>query len=114
MIGERLHMNGISSQDGEKMAYRTDDNNIVIRNLHSCIWYPLFIILKGHIGKVNDICFSPDIKLVVSCSEDHIIIIWDITCDDSVKENRISAKIVNKISDHKESVLRVHFSPDGK
>ena len=35
------------------------------------------LTLKGHTAPVASICFSPDGKIIVSCSDDKSIIFWD-------------------------------------
>ena len=60
-------------------------------------------ILKGHIGKVNAIKFSPNGKLLASSSDDNTIKIWD------VKSGREKRTLVG----HSNYVTCLSFSPDG-
>lgn len=59
--------------------------------------------LKGHIGKVNAIKFSPNGRLLASASDDNTIKIWD------VKSGREKRTLVG----HSNYVTCLSFSPDG-
>ncbi|ETO06571.1 WD repeat-containing protein [Reticulomyxa filosa] len=61
-------------------------------------------VLKGHTGTVNDAQFSPDAKLVVSCSNDTTIRLWDVNSGQEIKI----------IKGHIGNITSVQFSPDGK
>ncbi len=67
-------------------------------------------ILEGHRKSVNDLAFSPDGKLLASCSGG---IFWSGDC--SVRLWRVSdGKLVRTLEGHKDRVESVTFSPDGK
>jgi len=61
-------------------------------------------ILRGHLGAVQSVSFSPDGKLLVSGGADKTVKIWDVA----------NGKILRSMRGHDKSVTSVFFSPDGK
>ena len=61
--------------------------------------------LHGHSGWVSGVAFSPNAKILASCSDDMTIILWDV---------RTRKLIGPRLVGHSDEVLSVAFSPDGK
>jgi WD40 repeat protein len=59
--------------------------------------------MKGHIGYVLTIAFSPDGSRIVSGSQDNTIRIWDVQ----------TAKQTHRLDGHTNDVRSVAFSSDG-
>jgi WD40 repeat protein len=60
--------------------------------------------LKGHKGRVVDVCFSPDGKRLASACFDKTLRVWDAR----------TGKEILTLRGHKDIVMAVAFSPDGK
>ena len=59
--------------------------------------------LRGHLGSVGTVAFSPDGQLIATGSHDHTIKLWDATTGDQLRT----------FIGHKGEVQAVGFSPDG-
>ncbi|CAD8167962.1 unnamed protein product [Paramecium octaurelia] len=64
-------------------------DNVIIRGINlngaklfNCKWRNLGInegiLLNGHVGKINSVCFSRDSNYLASCSDDKTIRLWDM------------------------------------
>jgi WD40 repeat protein len=62
------------------------------------------ILSDGHTAAVRRAVFSPDGRLLISCGEDHQVIVWDFARRERLKT----------LTDHTGVVNAVSFSPDGK
>jgi serine/threonine protein kinase len=62
------------------------------------------MILRGHLGMVQSVSFSPDGKLLASGGADKTVKIWDVE----------TGKILRSMRGHDKGVTTVFFSPDGK
>jgi WD40 repeat protein len=62
------------------------------------------VIQTGHIGEIWSVAFSPDGKQVLTGSEDHTAIVWDVP----------TGTMLRIFSGHQQGVTSVGFSPDGK
>lgn len=60
--------------------------------------------LKGHEGRIRDICISPNDRLVATASEDKTVRLW----------NAKSGRCLAVLKGHEDEVNEVAFSPDGK
>lgn len=56
-------------------------------------------------GGVTSVAFSPDGKILASGSDDHSIILWDVTTGQPIGQ---------PLKGHSDEVMSVAFSPDGK
>lgn len=63
-----------------------------------------FLILRGHVGNVRSVSFSPDGKTIASGSDDKTVKIWDAA----------TGTILRSLRGHSATVTSVFFSPDGK
>ena len=71
------HEKGVNSLDfiGEKwIVSGSDDKTLKIWNLldQKCV-----ATLEGHSHNVDSVCFDPDLNVIISCSEDETIKVWD-------------------------------------
>ncbi|MFG2246687.1 protein kinase [Spirillospora sp. NPDC048823] len=62
-------------------------------------------ILNNHTGAVRSVAFSPDGKLLASCSNDETVRLWDVATRRS---------IARPLTGYTDTVNAVAFSPDGK
>ncbi|ETO30990.1 hypothetical protein RFI_06128 [Reticulomyxa filosa] len=60
-------------------------------------------ILNGHLKQVCDVKFSPDDQLIISCSADTTIRIWDIKLEEELQQ----------LNGHSHCVTGIDISPDG-
>ncbi len=60
--------------------------------------------LTAHSDVIHDLAFSPDGKLLVTCSYDKLIKLWDVAAGTEVRT----------LKEHSDSVYGIAFSPDGK
>ena len=66
--------------------------------------------LSGHTEYVRDVCFSPDGKLLASCSG-----VWEIDRPGSIKVwNTSTGEELYTLGGHTNSIMNVTFSPDSK
>lgn len=60
--------------------------------------------MKGHKKCVNSVGFSPNVKRVISCSNDYTIKLWDSR----------SGECLKTIHGHAGYIYSASYSPDGK
>lgn len=65
---------------------------------------PELIIQSGHSLAINDMEYSPDGKIVASCSEDNTVKLWEIA----------TGKEMQTLYGHSKAVNDIAFSPDAK
>ncbi|PVF92967.1 hypothetical protein CPB86DRAFT_809158 [Serendipita vermifera] len=80
---------------------RVNSGRIINHNVLK--WKSCLSIMRGHMGSILCVTFSPDGSKIVSGSHDQTICIWDST----------SCASVSTLKGHSGSVLSVAFSPDG-
>jgi WD40 repeat protein len=64
----------------------------------------LALSLKGHTGRVNSVCFSPDGRCLASGSEDRTVKVWEAQ----------TGQEILTLKGHTREVMSVAFSPDGR
>jgi WD40 repeat protein len=67
----------------------------------------------GHRDWVWSVAFSPDGKYIVSGSDDHSLILWNVMIEDD-PETEVNDEIIHRLVGHTDSVRSVAFSPDGR
>jgi len=60
--------------------------------------------LRGHVGEVDSVAFSPDGQRIATCSWDRTVKVWDAA----------SGKELLTLKGHKSNINSVAFSPDGR
>lgn len=60
--------------------------------------------MRGHRDNIFSIAFSPDNKLLATCSYDRLVKLWDVASGAELKT----------LKDHTDAVFDIAFSPDGK
>ncbi len=82
-----------------------DNENVALSNRQTAADYRQELDwLFGHEGAVTDVDFTPDGKLLVSCSRDGTVKLWDIA----------KKRLVRDLSGHGENTGAVRVSNDGK
>ncbi|WFD32340.1 general transcription repressor [Malassezia sp. CBS 17886] len=74
--------------------------------------------LKGHKDSIYSVCFTPDGKTLVSGSLDKTLKLWDmsgiVNAADVIEDEITSSVCINTLVGHKDYVLSVSCSPDGR
>jgi serine/threonine-protein kinase len=86
----RRSATGIAERTPDEMASAVDKSDV--------------LTLRGHLGAVQSVSFSPDGKLLASGGTDKTVKIWDVA----------TGKIIRSMRGHAKGVTTVFFSPDGK
>src|SRR5205807_1726153 len=60
--------------------------------------------LTGHTDSIYGVAFSPDNKLLATCSYDKLLLLWDVA----------AGTVRHTLKHHTAAVFAVTFSPDGK
>jgi WD40 repeat protein len=89
------------SPDGHFLASGSYESSVV--RLWDANSGTLAHIFEGHSSPVNSVIFSPDSRMLVSCSCDHTICLWDLVMG-----------TVQKTISHSHTVYSVAFSPGGR
>ena len=90
------------SPDASIWAAAGGDRKIRLYNIKDYETQP-FAVLSGHMDGITCINFSPKKKVLVSCSNDNLILIWDLR----------TFSCIAKLVGHTGSVFSTSFSPDG-
>ncbi len=62
------------------------------------------VYIRAHQDRIRCVAYSPDGKKIATCSDDHIISIWDA-------EN--GERLLEPLEGHTDAVLFIEFSPGG-
>jgi WD40 repeat protein len=101
-----IYINSIVISPNGQFLLTNNHEEIQIWNIES---RQLIRTLKGHIGTVYCLKFSPDGTIIASCGEDCTIKLWNFETGQLLK---ILSKHNNKV--HKDKVYSLAFSPDGR
>jgi WD40 repeat protein len=85
------------------IAAGTEEGNIFLADLDSPAGSGK--LLSGHTAKVTSVVFTPDGKLLASCSQDRTVIVWDA---------KTGERIGQPFRGHRVWISSLAFSPDGK
>ncbi len=88
------------SFDGRTLAWGSGDGTVQLRSVARS---RKLHVLKGHVGEVNSVAFSPD-GCALASDSDNIVVLWDVA----------SGREVRQLRGHTHVVQRVIFSPDGR
>jgi len=88
------------SFDGRLLAWGSGDGTVQLRSVARS---RKLHVLKGHVGEVNTVAFSPDGRVLASDS-DNTVVLWDV----------VSGREVRQLRGHTHVVQSVAFSPDGR
>ena len=104
------HAPEIPSQTPRRIAYDPNSGLIAIAGTDGEVrlWGyelqpPVFDVLSGHVGPVNDVAFDPDGSTLASAGADSTVRLWDVQ----------SREDIRVLGGHRAAVERVVFSSDG-
>ena len=63
---------------------------------------PSLVVQTGHSLSINYICFSPNSQQIASCSDDNLIVLWDVA----------TGKQIRSFVGHTKPVIQVKFHPN--
>ncbi len=101
----KAHEDGVAGaifiQDGQEIASVGGDGNLKFWNLNGQLLKPP---IRAHFDVINRVAFSRGkLPVLATASQDKTVKFWNLDGD-----------LLNTLSGHKESVLTLSFSPDGK
>src|SRR5262249_49352834 len=98
------------SQDGRRLAVadgapgERGEVRLYLANIAGSFGEGPERVIPAHRDIIHDLDFSPDGKLLATCSYDRLIKLWDVA----------SGKLLQTLKDHSDAVYGVAFNSDGR
>ncbi|HKB36053.1 MAG TPA: hypothetical protein VKD72_06340, partial [Gemmataceae bacterium] len=109
--GEMLVNSVAFSRDGKLLATGDRDN---VAHLWNGETGEHLEALRGHTAPVRKVAFNRDGSRLATASEDGTVVVWDTEKRSTGEGIRIEGKQLFQLYGHKNEVLDVEFSPDGR
>jgi len=92
----KAHANDVAiSQEGEYLIFSTLQNKIILLGINKDITQKVF---EGNKDVINDISINVEENVVVACSDDHTLRVWDIESQKEIANKNFGQDIVKGIS----------------
>jgi len=106
-VTQRVHAKKISalawSPDSTRLASASDDNTVLVWDVHALNGATVIAAFKGHKKSVRAVAWSPDGTRIVTASDDRMVHVW----------NASSGGLLFTCQGHTDWVRTVSWSPDG-
>jgi WD40 repeat protein len=97
------------SRDGRNLVSASADQTVKLWNLDRTNLY----VMRQHDDDVNAVDFHPNKRQFASASSDGTIRLWELSDRHLASPNQPYAKPLHRLTDHKDAVNTLRFSPDG-